>query len=74
MPRLIAATEILIIPDITNTVCNRIIVLLYIVLKKVITNTLSHRIKLTFHGSLGNQALQAQPTDLSDSNLVQITN
>ena len=73
MPRLMAATEILIIPDITNTVCNRIIVILYIVLKKVITN--KHTVPQNqVDISLGNQALQAQPTDLSDSNLVQITN
>ena len=73
--RLITLTETLIISDITKP--NLIIVLLYIVLKKITTNTLSHRTQLIFDKpcsyfavreldiALGNHALRAQPTDYS---------
>ena len=58
-PRLITFTETLIIPEITNL----IMVLLYIVLKKIRTNTASHGTQ--FDSALGNHALRAQPTDKS---------
>ena len=71
--RLITLTETLIISDITKP--NLIIVLLYIVLKKITTNTLSHRTQFIFDKpcsyfavreldiALRNHALRAQPTD-----------
>ena len=62
--RLITLTSTLIIPDITKTKSN-IIVLLYIVLKKI-TNTLLQRSQFIFkHIALGNHALRMQPTDYS---------
>ena len=42
---------------------NLIMVLLYIVLKKIRTNTASHGTQ--FDSALGNHALRAQPTDKS---------
>ena len=54
----------LIIPDITKTESTVIIILLYIVLKKITTNALSQRSQFIFkHIALGNHALRAQPTD-----------
>ena len=73
--RLITLTETLIISDITKP--NLIIVLLYIVLKQITTNALSHRTQFIFDTpcsyfavreldiALGNHALRAQPTDYS---------
>ena len=62
-PRLITFTETLIIPEITKKKTNLIMVLLYIVLKKIRTNTASHGTQ--FDSALGNHALRAQPTDKS---------
>ena len=73
--RLITLTETLIISDITKP--NLIIVLLYIVLKQITPNALSHRIQFIFDTpcsyfalreldiALGNHTLRAQPTDYS---------
>ena len=72
--RLITLTETLIISDITKP--NLITVLLYIVLKKITTNALSHRTQFIFDTpcsyfavreldiALGNHALHAQPTEI----------
>ena len=56
---MIALTETLIIPNIAKTKTNRY-VSLYIVLKKIKINTLSHRTQ--FDIALENHALHAQPT------------
>ena len=58
-PRLITLTETLIIWDITKL--NVIIVLLYIVSKKVTTNTPSQGVRIDI--VIGNNALHSQPTD-----------
>ena len=72
---IITLTETLIISDVTKP--NLIIVLLYIVLKKITTNALSHRTQFIFDKpcfhftvrdldlALGNHVLRAQPTDYS---------
>ena len=76
--RLITLTETLIILDITKTESNNFF-LLYIVLKQITTNALSHRTQFIFDApcsyftvpaceldiALGNHALCAQPTDYS---------
>ena len=57
-PRLITLTETLIIQDITKT--ELIILLLYIVLKKITTNTLSQGTLVDI--LIENHVLRAQPT------------
>ena len=73
--RLVTLTKTLMFWDITKP--NLIIVLLYIVLKKITTNALLHRTQFIFNNpcsyfavreidiALGNHALRTQPTDCS---------
>ena len=56
---MIKFTKTLIITDITKSESNNC--LLYIVLKKIMANTLSHRTR--FDTALGNHALRAQPIE-----------